>query len=388
MRVSRNSGHWIVLLAVISFLAGLYTAILLIDGQSSPKPLVVLPSATPGSDHLSALREEGQAANVPTPAPIIALPDYTKLYTELSPSVVSISATRISGAMRPPRNLSPWFLYGPLVESPRVMQLGGSGFVLSEDGAIVTNQHVIEDATSIKVALADGRVLPATVVGADKETDLALLQTTEPLGVPAVTLGNSDEVLVGQQVLAIGNPFGLGHSMTTGVVSYKGRSLSDTQGLVEFLQTDMPINQGNSGGPVFDLQGRVIGVNTAIHGDAQGISFAVPVDVLQTVVPALRTQGFFARGVIGVVFGVPDLIEGQLLADVIPGLPAQAAGILPGDRVLSVGDRDVKNSVDLRRRLSLTPIGQSVTLRIRRGDEDLTFDVAPVPLPDEYRIRR
>ncbi len=356
MAERQTRAAWIFLLGVLCFVAGIYAAPWVLNLEPQGQPVVIV--------------EPAQETSTPRPPPP-PHPDeeiFIDLYERLSPKVVNISATQITGSVRPAWTAAERFFYGPFVDTRRLRQSRGSGFLISEDGEIVTNHHVVEGATQIKVALADGRVLAADLVGSDARTDLALLRTKEPPGVE-------------QRVLAIGNPFGLGHSLTTGVLSYKGRSLSDTQDLVGFLQTDMPINPGNSGGPVFDLHGRVVGVNTFIRKDAQGISFAIPVEVVRTVIPALRRFGHFVRGVMGVTFAYPPDPPGVVLAEVLEGFPARQAGLRSGDRILEVNGERVDSYNEIRRLLALTPIGESVSLRVLRGTKEMQFQVPLVPAP-------
>ena len=242
----------------------------------------------------------------------------------------------------------------PQQPSPRSHQGGGfgSGFVLSQDGFIVTNAHVVKDATEITVSLPDRRQFDATLIGSDVRTDLALLKV-DATALPVLELGDSDDLNVGQWVLAIGSPFGFEYTATQGIVSALSRSLPDGN-YVPFVQTDVAVNPGNSGGPLFDLDGKVVGVNSQIYsrsGGYMGLSFAIPVNVVKTVTEQLKNNGYVSRGWLGVSiqnldksladsFGL-DRPEGALVSKVTADSPAAKAGIQTGDVILGFGCRTV-----------------------------------------------
>ena len=266
----------------------------------------------------------------------------------------------------------------------RVTSLG-SGFIIDPAGYIVTNHHVIKDADEITVILYDDRELPAVLVGFDPKTDLALLkvETDEPL--PAVSFGDSDALRVGDWVMAIGNPFGLGSTVTAGILSARGRDINAGP-YDDYLQTDASINRGNSGGPLFNMDGQVIGVNTAIFspsGGSVGIGFAVPSALAAPVIAQLREFGHTRRGWLGVrIQSVTDEIAenlglektaGALVADVTPDSPAEAAGFRPGDVILTFDDKEVPEMRDLPRIVAATPIGKPVDVVILRKGERRTI---------------
>ena len=268
----------------------------------------------------------------------------------------------------------------------RVTSLG-SGFIIDPAGYIVTNHHVIKEADEITVILYDDRVLPAVLIGHDPKTDLALLkvETDEPL--PAVSFGDSDALRVGDWVMAIGNPFGLGSTVTAGILSARGRDINAGP-YDDFLQTDASINRGNSGGPLFNMEGRVIGINTAIFspsGGSVGIGFAVPAALAEPVINQLREYGHTRRGWLGVrIQSVTDEIAenlglektmGALVADVTPDSPAEAAGFRPGDVILEFDEQEIPEMRDLPRIVAATQIGKPVDVIILRKGERQTMQV-------------
>ncbi|MEJ2641956.1 MAG: trypsin-like peptidase domain-containing protein [Desulfosarcinaceae bacterium] len=263
----------------------------------------------------------------------------------------------------------------------------GSGCILQPDGYVVTNHHVIADADQIEVVLKDGRVYPATVVGRDAFTDLALLKIDPDEDLPAVPLGDSDQLTVGQWVLAIGSPFGLAQSVTVGIVSAKGRVIGSGP-YDDFIQTDAAINPGNSGGPLVDLGGSLVGINTAIVSTGHGIGFAIPVNLVKEVLDQLRTKGRVTRGWFGIAiqdltatlreyYQIPEG-HGVLVTDVFSGQPAQRAGIRVKDVIVSVADRPMDSVRTLTYTVAGLPVDQEVPVRIWREGEllDLAVTVA------------
>ena len=275
-------------------------------------------------------------------------------------------------------------------------QASGSGFFISPDGYIVTNNHVVENAREIKIILADERELTARVVGRDEETDLAVLKV-EGRNFPYVTFETQAKPRVGDWVIAVGNPFQLGNTATAGIVSAYGREIGDQ--FVNYLQIDAPINRGNSGGPTFDIQGRVIGVNTAIYsttGGSQGIGFAIPADVAADITRQLISGGRITRGYLGVgieaidreraeALGLPQA-RGALVGEVRPGGPADRAGIELGDIVLSVNGRPVDDANDLTRRVASTRAGESIRLEVLRNGQRRTINVVSGTRPTQQEL--
>ena len=354
------------------------------------------------------------------------LPDFTGLVEQNNAAVVNISTTRKSQQAVAPGEmpdgletpegipfedlLRRYFGEGmpPLPgmppaqggEPPAAEQTSlGSGFILSQDGYVITNHHVIKDAEEVVVRLQDRRELVAKIIGSDRRSDIAVLKL-EAQNLPVVRLGSSDALKVGEWVLAIGSPFGFDHSATAGIVSAKGRSLP-SDNYVPFIQTDVAINPGNSGGPLFNLAGEVVGVNSQIFsrtGGFMGLSFAIPIDVAMGVVEQLKTQGKVSRGWLGVQiqdvtrelaesFGMKKP-EGALVAKVLPGSPAEAAGIQPGDIIEAFNGQEIVTSSALPPMVGATKIEESSTLRVLRQGKTIEVKVKIGALPDEDPLRQ
>lgn len=336
------------------------------------------------------------------------LPDFTPLVESASPAVVNISTkqkvpARGAGPQMPdleglPPIFREFFEHGipevPGQDQQREAQSLGSGFIISADGYVLTNNHVVADADEIIVRLPDRSELEATLVGADPRTDVALLKI-EATGLPTVRLGTSSELKVGEWVLAIGSPFGFDHTVTAGIVSATGRNLPN-ESYVPFIQTDVAINPGNSGGPLFNLQGEVIGINSQIFtrsGGFMGLSFAIPIDVAMDVSDQLRTDGKVSRGWLGVVIQEVnrDLAEsfglerpaGALVAQVMDGGPAAQGGLRVGDVILSVNDSVIDMSADLPHLIGTIKPNTKAKLGIVRDGDRETLTVTIGALPEE-----
>lgn len=260
----------------------------------------------------------------------------------------------------------------------------GSGFVISRDGFILTNNHVIENATEIKIKLQNGKEYDAKVVGGDPKTDLALIQAKPDAAFPKpARMGDSDAVRVGDWVMAVGNPFGLGHSVTVGIISAKGRIIGAGP-YDDFLQTDAAINPGNSGGPLFNVKGEVVGINAAIVAQGQNIGFAIPVNMAKDLLPQLKS-GKIIRGWLGVMIQdmTPEMAKsfhlkeatGGLIADVVENSPAEKAGLKRGDVVLRFDGKEVENAHMLSRLVAATQPDTQVTLDIIRGGKQKSMKV-------------
>ena len=251
----------------------------------------------------------------------------------------------------------------------------GSGFVMSRDGYILTNNHVVEDADQIKVKFANGKEYDGKVVGRDPKTDLAVVKIDGTADLQPLTLGNSDELKVGNWVVAVGSPFGLEQTVTAGIVSAKGRVIGSGP-YDNFIQTDASINPGNSGGPLINMKGEVVGINTAIIADGQGIGFAIPINMAKEIAPQLKEKGHVTRGWLGVSIQemTPELAKslglkekrGALVAEVVKGSPAEKAGIEQGDVILDFDGKEIVDSKDLLRTVASTPVGKSVTVKVSR----------------------
>ena len=280
----------------------------------------------------------------------------------------------------------------------RRLQSLGSGFIIDPSGLIVTNNHVIEGADQITVTLQDGTTLKATVVGRDETGDIALLRVKPAKPLPAVTFGDSDKERVGDWVLAIGNPFGLGGTVTAGIVSARGRNIH--QGPYDdFIQTDAAINQGNSGGPLFDMDGQVIGMNTAIYsrsGGSVGIGFSIPSNMVRSIVAQLKDYGHPRRGWLGVRIQqvTPDIAEslglnhptGALVAGVNDGGPADKAHLRNGDIILKFNSEDVKDMHALPRIVAESEVGKTVPVVVWRDGKDVTLHATLAEKPDDVQV--
>ncbi|HUY27735.1 MAG TPA: DegQ family serine endoprotease [Candidatus Binataceae bacterium] len=314
-------------------------------------------------------------------APAQTLPDFVDLAARLSPAVVNISTEEVespeSGSGDVPGKHHGEFS-GPLAPFGHQHSKSlASGFIISKDGYILTNDHAVDNPSKVTVTLQDGKSYPAKVVGHDKKTDIALLKINAGRDLPVAPLGDSDQVRVGEWVMAIGNPFGFDHSVTAGIVSAKGRFIPDN--FDQFLQTDASINPGNSGGPLIDLRGAVVGVNSAIYtqtGASMGIGFAIPVNLVKEELPQLRATGHVTRGWLGVYIqpvtpelaqslGIKDA-QGALVAQVLKNGPAQAAGLERGDVITEFDGKPVVDSRELPLLVSRTPLDKTVTIKIIR----------------------
>jgi len=321
--------------------------------------------------------------------PPLGLQSFVKLARTLGPAVVNIVALSNIGGDAPEGQPSNG-------ERPRRGRGQGTGFVIQKNGFILTNHHVVENADDIRVRFADEREMTAHLVGKDERTDIALLKV-EATDLAVAPLGNSDDIQIGEWVVAIGNPFGLDHTVTIGIVSAKGRRdirpSAESTGIYDFIQTDASINPGNSGGPLINTRGEVVGMNTAMNARAQGIGFAIPINMVKVIAPLLRQYGHAPRSWLGVhpqavtghlrrAFNLPEA-RGALLSDVVPDSPAQAAGLLPGDVILDYDGRALRRADDLTWLVATTPSGRKIALNIIRKGKPLKIEVVPVAATDE-----
>ena len=324
------------------------------------------------------------------------LPDFRKLVKQNEASVVNISSTqtpnrrtRLSGLPELPGGENPYleffkrfFQERPELPGDRQANSLGSGFIISSDGYILTNAHVAQDADKIIVRLSDQRERPAKVIGVDELTDVAVLKI-EGENLPVVKIGDSDTLEVGEWVLAIGSPFGLERTATQGIVSAVGRNLPSGT-YVPFIQSDVAVNPGSSGGPLFNLRGEVVGINSQIYsstGGYMGLSFAIPIKLAIQVVDQLKATGEVTRGWLGILLQSVnnDLAEafkldrprGALVAQILPDSPAASAGFKPGDIILRYGGEPVEDSSQLPRMIGVTPVGKTVAMSILRNGEPL-----------------
>ncbi len=311
---------------------------------------------------------------------------FSQVAERVSPSVVSIQVE----VSRPQQSFGFSFPFGAMPDQG-IQRGGGSGVVLTADGGILTNNHVVEHASRITVALQDGRRFPAKVAGVDPATDLAVLRI-EAKGLTAARFGDSDAARVGQWLIAIGSPFGLDYSVTTGVLSAKGRGGFNTNEIEDYLQTDASINPGNSGGPLVNLHGEVLGINTMIIGRASGIGFAIPSNLARKVGTDLLQKGNVSRAWIGVSYQelTPELASnfgvqrtrGALINEVVTDGPAAKAGMRSGDILVDIEGREIREGRDLLRAVLQYPVGQALSVSVLRDGQTKKLSVVTVDRPD------
>jgi serine protease Do len=314
----------------------------------------------------------------------------TDVAESVSPSVVSIQVE----VTTPQAEGFPFFFGGQ--GRGGIVRGGGSGIILRPDGYILTNNHVVREASRIDVRLKSGKSFPATLVGADSATDLAMLKI-DAKGLPQAEFASSDRARVGQFVIAIGSPFGLDYTVTTGVLSAKGRGGIGANEIEDYLQTDASINPGNSGGPLVNLQGRVLGINTMIIGRGSGIGFAIPSEIAQRVARQLIENGSVKRAWLGVSFQeiTPELAAhfggnfdgGALINSVVPEGPADKAGLRAGDIIARIGDREIREGHDLLRTVLRHGVGERLSLEVRRGDAIKKVSIVTGERPSEDRAQ-
>ncbi|MDC1528645.1 DegQ family serine endoprotease [Gammaproteobacteria bacterium] len=319
-------------------------------------------------------------------------PGIAPVLEEVTPAVVNISVTGRAAVPQNPLLNDPYFRrFFDMPDQPQTRpgQSAGSGVIIdAADGYILTNHHVVKDAEEVTIVLQDRREIPAKVIGSDAATDIALLQI-DAAGLKAVPISDSDTLRVGDYVAAIGNPFGIGQTVTTGIVSALSRQTGiNADGYEDFIQTDASINPGNSGGALVDYKGNLVGINSAIispAGGNVGIGFAVPINMAMSIVEQLLEYGEIRRGMLGVRITdlTPDVVEaldlevsaGAVVSSVEPDSPAQAAGIEAGDVIVAVDEHIIKSASDLRNTIGLTRAGEEVTIGLVRENRRLDFDV-------------
>ena len=342
------------------------------------------PRAVPGSTGTISILEAPAAPTGASPTP----GSFSAAVRQAAPAVVSINTS----ARHPAAN-DPWFrfFFGDRGEQ---QQTGlGSGVIMSPEGYVLTNNHVVEGADAIEVVLPDARRTSAKVIGTDPESDLAVLKISLDK-LPVMTLGNSDQLQVGDQVLAIGNPFGVGQTVTSGIVSALGRNQLGINTFENFIQTDAAINPGNSGGALTDIGGHLMGINTAIYsrsGGSMGIGFAIPVSTARQVMESIVRNGQVVRGWIGVEPGelTPELAQtfgvkaeqGVIITGVLGNGPAAQAGIRPGDVITQVGDQPTRTVSELLSRIAALAPGQAVPFTLERRGEPVQASVTPAQRP-------
>ncbi|HEY1962428.1 MAG TPA: DegQ family serine endoprotease [Rhizomicrobium sp.] len=349
-----------------------------------PRPVADTNTVEPQGGHLEQVAARSAPRMLEAGAPF----SFADLVERVSPAVVTVTVEQeinAAAGMNPqdlPEPFRDFFnqygQQGKPFNIPRKAVAMGSGFIIDKSGYIVTNNHVVESAKDIKVKLADGREFSARLIGSDPATDIALIKVKAERPLPSVEFGDDHQVRVGDWVIAVGNPFGLNNTVTAGIVSSIGRNVGDGP-YTDFIQIDAPINRGNSGGPTFDIRGKVIGMNSMIFspsGGSVGIGFAIPASTVHDVVGQLLSHGRVARGWLGVEvqaitpemaasFGSKDL-KGAIVANVVPGGPAQKAGFHQGDLVVAINGAAVNDSRELTRRVAALPAGSTATFTVVR----------------------
>ena len=363
--------------------------------QSRRHSLVLLTVAL-----LLALASVARAANSPTARRLSN--EFAAIVEEVSPTVVHIATVKMiepgEGGRMPGGQMPEFFerFFGvPMPEGKQRRRGLGSGVIVSSDGYVLTNNHVVEDATRLTVKLKDGREFEAETIGTDPATDIAVVQI-DGENLPVAELGDSDTLSVGEFILAIGNPLGLDRTVTSGIVSATGRANVGIAEYEDFIQTDAAINLGNSGGPIVDMKGKVVGVSTAIFsqtGGSMGIGFAVPINMAQSVMNSIIEKGEVVRGWLGV--SIQDLTselakaletdreEGALVGDVIQGTPAEKAGMRRGDLIVEAGGEPVGSATELRNRVASMKPGSKVTFKVVRDGDEITIPVTIGRRPDK-----
>ncbi len=356
------------------------------------------PFGTPEIQMASAVSTD----NVKTPF------SFADLAEKVKPAVVNISTTKIykgQGGFGSPFGRSPFNgpfgddffdrFFGDVPRRDFKQRSLGSGFIISSDGYIFTNNHVVEKADKILVKVSDNQEYEAKIIGTDAKTDIALIKIKPKNSLPVVEIGDSDKVRVGEWVIAIGNPFGLDQTVTAGIVSAKGRVIGAGP-YDNFIQTDASINPGNSGGPLFSMDGRVIGINTAIVAQGQGIGFATPINMAKSILGDLKTKGKVSRGWLGV--SVQDVNEdiaknlnhksrsGAIVTDVFKGDPADRAGIRVEDIIIEINGKPIKDTHDLLLKIAGFRVGEKVSLKVVRNGREMMFNLTVAERKDKPEV--
>jgi serine protease Do len=349
--------------------------------------------------------QPANAASYAAPAIVAGqgLPDFVSLAKKLGPSVVNVSTTQVRKAAQAGPDFGgdqmgeffQRFFGQPAPRGPQRQSGLGSGFIIDNNGTILTNYHVVDGAQKIVVTLTDGKNYDAKVVGKDQKTDIAVIKIDAGKELPAVALGDSDRLEVGEWVMAIGNPYGLDHTVTSGIVSAKGRNIGSGP-YDNFIQTDASINPGNSGGPLINSRGEVVGINTAIFsqsGGNIGIGFAIPANSVKELLPQLRDTGKVVRGYLGtsVQKVTPEIAEslglkqarGALVAEVLKGSPAERAGVKLGDIIVEFDHKEIKESSDLPSQVARVAPGTTVQVTVLRESKEVTLPLTVGEMKDK-----
>jgi serine protease Do len=379
VRNKRVSLYLSVVASVVAFVTG--TAITILVESSS------------GSAHFAQADAAAYAAS--SAAAGQALPDFVSLAKKVGPSVVNVStvqmrktAEEMPGSEDDPfRQFWQRFFGGQMPRGPQRQSGLGSGFIIDRDGTIVTNYHVVDGADKITVTLSDGQSYTGKILGKDQKTDIAIVKIDARQDLPTVSLGDSDQLQVGEWVMAIGNPFGLDHTVTSGIVSAKGRRIGNGP-YEDFIQTDASINPGNSGGPLVNMRGEVVGINSAIFsqsGGNIGIGFAIPTNLVKDLLPQLRAKGKIVRGFLGATIQkvTPEIAEtmglkqaqGALVADLTKDGPAARAGVKTGDVILALDGKEIRDSADLPLQVARLAPGKTVQAKVLRDGKELALPI-------------
>lgn len=353
-----------------------------------------MPSAVPDVQTASAI-SSSELSKVPL--------SFSELAERVKPAVVNISTTKTTRGrgFGSPFGRSPFGddffdrFFGDMPQREFKQRSLGSGFIISNDGYIFTNNHVVEKSDKIVVKVSDGKEYEAKIIGTDSKTDIALIKIKPKNSLPVVEIGDSDQVKVGEWVIAIGNPFGLEQTVTAGIVSAKGRVIGAGP-YDNFIQTDASINPGNSGGPLFSMDGKVIGINTAIVAQGQGIGFAIPINMAKSILVDLKTKGKVTRGWLGI--SVQDITEdiaknlnhkdrsGALVSDVFKGDPADKAGIKVGDIIIEINGKPIKDTHTLLLTIAAMQVGEKVSLKALRDGKEISFQIVVAERKDKPEI--
>lgn len=365
--------------SVVAFVAGTAVSILVVSSS--------------GIAHFAQADAAAYAASAAAAGQV--LPDFVSLAKKVGPAVVNVSTvqTRKTAEEMPGSEDDPFgqfwqrFFGGQIPHGLQRQSSLGSGFIIDRDGTILTNYHVVDGADKITVTLSDGQSFTAKVLGKDQKTDIAIIKIDARQDFPTVSLGDSDRLQVGEWVMAIGNPFGLDHTVTSGIVSAKGRHIGNGP-YDDFIQTDASINPGNSGGPLVNMRGEVVGINTAIFsqsGGNIGIGFAIPTNLVKDLLPQLRAKGKIVRGFLGATIQkvTPEIAEtmglkeaqGALVADLTKDGPAERGGVKTGDVIVSLDGKEIRDSAALPLQVARLTPGKTVQAKVLRDGKELTLPI-------------
>ncbi|MEA2064542.1 MAG: DegQ family serine endoprotease [Gemmatimonadota bacterium] len=373
--------------------------------------LIVFPSCNVTPPLARASGTQFGAAGPPLPSVETRIPGFKQVIADVAQEVIPVVVSIRSAKIVEVQQFDPfeWFFGDPRGRDPRKPEPRrpqrrrsegiGSGVIVSADGYVLTNNHVVQGADELVVTLSDKREFQATIVGTDPPSDIAVIKLEDASGLPVAYLGDSDKLRIGEMVVAVGSPYGLSETVTSGIVSALGRSSGAINEYENFIQTDAAINPGNSGGALVDLNGAVVGINSNIYsrtGGNQGIGFAIPVNMARQIMESLVNEGKVSRGYLGVMIqniegelakslGL-EASQGVLVGDVSPDTPAEKAGIEKGDVVIEVNGEEVTNTTELRNKVAMIKPGTKARFRINRNGKDMTFKVVLMERPESEAL--